>query len=152
VSFAYAHADDIRQEQDIAAWLAFKSFDPSRGVPLAAWCAMAAKRAPISYLRAWNHSRSYGNGIKFAPLSAIHAAAIEPHDYEPRLERGIAALPDRERETIRLYYWDGWPFREIAERFGVAESTVTLYHKNAIRKLKGFLCTKFFAPSCSAPA
>jgi len=147
VSFASTHADDIRQVADIAAWMAARSFDPSRGVPLKAWCAMAAKRAPISYMRAWNHSRSYGKGIKFAPLSAIHAAAIEPHDYEPRLERGIAALPEREMETIRLYYWGGWPFREIAQKLNVAESTVALYHRNAIKKLKGLLCRRFFCLS-----
>lgn len=148
MSFRFSHGDDLRQVRDIAAWRAGKAFDPSRGVPIAVWRAMAAKRAAVDYVRSWNHLRSYGRGVSFVSLpDSGPAASCQSPTPEPGLERAIHALPPRQRELIQLVFWHGRSFREISVDWGVSVSTVYNHHYQAIRNLRRMLCAPPFRAS-----
>lgn len=122
MNFERSHADDIRQVGDIAAWKAMQSFDPACRLPAKLWRGMAVNRAVVDYLRAWNHSRSYGAGVRFTGLDGHDAAYMPAHTPEPRIERAIEALPARAQKALRMRFWEDCKLHEIADAIGVSES------------------------------
>lgn len=52
------------------------------------------------------------------------------------LLEAVDSLPRRQRELIKLYYWNGMSFFEIACFFGISDSRVSQLHKQALSKLK----------------
>ena len=87
-----------------------------------------------------------GSGDAVALVDTIE----DPHSVEPggELERGevteligeaIAALPEREKLVVTLYYYEELTLREIGEVLGVTESRVSQLHTKAILRLKGRL-------------
>jgi len=148
VSFARIHGDDLRQVGDIAAWRAEATFDPSRGVPLSAWTALAAKRAVLDHVRAWNHSRSYGAGVKIVTLFAAQNAAVWPCNCEPRIERAVNALTPRQQEIIRLVFWCGYTKSEAARELGLSTGTVGNHYFAAMTQLRRMLCASSFRSFC----
>jgi RNA polymerase sigma-70 factor (ECF subfamily) len=59
-----------------------------------------------------------------------------------RLQSALDRLPDRCREAVILSRIEGLTGREIAERMGVTESTVSIHLANGVRAL----VDAFFAP------
>jgi RNA polymerase sigma factor FliA len=55
------------------------------------------------------------------------------------LAEAIAALPERERIVVTLYYYDNLTLREIGEVLGVTESRVSQMHTKAMLRLKSKL-------------
>ncbi|MDR0857403.1 MAG: FliA/WhiG family RNA polymerase sigma factor [Oscillospiraceae bacterium] len=52
----------------------------------------------------------------------------------------IAALPERDRQIITMYYYEGFLLRDIADILGVTESRVSQIHSRVLTKLrKGIL-------------
>ncbi|MBW1599462.1 sigma-70 family RNA polymerase sigma factor [Streptomyces sp. JJ38] len=55
------------------------------------------------------------------------------------LAEAVAALPERQRDVIILYYYECYPVAAIAEYMGIAPATVRSTQRNALRRLKGAL-------------
>jgi RNA polymerase sigma factor for flagellar operon FliA len=53
-----------------------------------------------------------------------------------QLVKGIAALPEREKTVMGLYYEQDLNFREIGETLGVTESRICQLHSQAIARLR----------------
>ena len=51
----------------------------------------------------------------------------------------IAALPEREKLVIALYYYENLTLREIGEVLGVTESRISQLHTKAVLRLKSRL-------------
>lgn len=52
------------------------------------------------------------------------------------LHRAVDALPARYRSVIKMHYWQGKPYREIALRLGTSEGTIKSWMSRARRQLK----------------
>jgi RNA polymerase sigma factor for flagellar operon FliA len=50
--------------------------------------------------------------------------------------RALAALPEREKQVMALYYLDGLNLREIGQALGVTESRVCQIHRTAVAKIR----------------
>jgi RNA polymerase sigma factor (sigma-70 family) len=50
----------------------------------------------------------------------------------PRL---MESLPERWREALRLYYWDGLAMKQCGHRLGVSEGRISQIHKAALEKM-----------------
>lgn len=68
------------------------------------------------------------------PEEATQAAALKE-----RMADRIAALPEREKLVVALYYYESLTLREIGEVLGVTESRVSQLHTKAILRLRGAL-------------
>jgi RNA polymerase sigma-70 factor (ECF subfamily) len=53
-----------------------------------------------------------------------------------RLEECIERLKEEQRSCIRLFFYDGYSYREISDRMGIEENKVKSYIQNGKRNLK----------------
>ena len=90
--------------------------------------------------------------ISDLPEEAMEQLAVYddyPWDYTPfqvgdetvlvkddRLAEALAAIPEKERNIILLYWFLELADREIADRMGIARRTVNTHRQNAYRLLK----------------
>jgi RNA polymerase sigma factor for flagellar operon FliA len=92
----------------------------------------------------WSVSDASGDQISLldtlqdpdAPDPQQLLAASELKD---RLADAIAALPEREKLVIALYYYENLTLREIGEVLGVTESRISQLHTKAVLRLKSRL-------------
>jgi RNA polymerase sigma factor for flagellar operon FliA len=66
-------------------------------------------------------------------------AEVEKKEMRQFLIEAINRLPEREKEVIILYYYDGLTLKEIGSVIGVTESRISQLHTKAIFRLKGYL-------------
>jgi RNA polymerase sigma factor for flagellar operon FliA len=64
------------------------------------------------------------------------ADAFDTIDNALALANAIAALPDRDRLVLTLYYYENHTLAEIGERLGVTESRVCQIHTRAVHSLR----------------
>ena len=64
---------------------------------------------------------------------------VEMHERKRMLSKAIDRLPDRERQVISLYYYDGMTFKEIGKILKISESRVYQLHTQAALRLQGYL-------------
>ena len=62
-------------------------------------------------------------------------------DFERRdaLDRAMAALTGRQQEILRYRYYENLSQREVAQRVGVSQMTVSREERNALQALKATL-------------
>jgi RNA polymerase sigma factor for flagellar operon FliA len=66
-------------------------------------------------------------------------AALDETETREALAESIAALPEREKIVITLYYYEELTLREIGDVLGVTESRVSQLHTKAILRLRSRL-------------
>ncbi|MFA6241412.1 MAG: sigma-70 family RNA polymerase sigma factor [Candidatus Hydrogenedentales bacterium] len=113
-----ADAEDAAQECFLV--LAQSSAPPKSN--LAAWLHRVAVNKARD--RARSDSQRRDREHRFASAHPT-AAETEWHDVEALVDEAIAALPDDFREAIVAHFMEGHTHAEVAERLGVARSTVT---------------------------
>jgi RNA polymerase sigma factor for flagellar operon FliA len=93
---------------------------------------------------AWTSPNSDGNSV--ALVDTIEdtegpepPAALDEMETRETLAQTIAALPEREKIVIALYYYEELSMREIGEVIGVTESRVSQLHTKAILRLRSRL-------------
>lgn len=76
-------------------------------------------------------------GISERAFNPLEGAQYE--DFRVSLTTGIAALPERERLVLSLYYDEELNLREIGEALGVSESRASQIHSQAMLRLQSCL-------------
>jgi len=66
-------------------------------------------------------------------------AIVDQGELRDRIAAAIAALPEREKLVIALYYYENLTLREIGEVLGVTESRVSQLHTKAVLRLRSKL-------------
>ena len=69
----------------------------------------------------------------------IPQALVDQGELRDRIADAIAALPEREKLVIALYYYENLTLREIGEVLGVTESRVSQLHTKAVLRLRSKL-------------
>lgn len=57
-------------------------------------------------------------------------------DYLNRIEGEVDKLPQRSREVMKAVYFDGQPYKVVADRYGISVSTVKTLLVNSLRKIR----------------
>ena len=111
-------------------------FDPEKG-SLKLFLAVLASR------RAVDRFRSNSRREKTVPLEEEQQAPREPVSYEDReaLKAAIARLPEQDAAILRMKYYGGMSFREIAASLNLPYETVKKRHVRSLGKLKKYLLT-----------
>jgi RNA polymerase sigma factor for flagellar operon FliA len=67
---------------------------------------------------------------------------VDQSELRDRIADAIAALPEREKLVVALYYYENLTLREIGEVLGVTESRVSQLHTKAVLRLRSKLQTE----------
>jgi RNA polymerase sigma factor for flagellar operon FliA len=92
----------------------------------------------------WSVSDSSGDQVSLLDTLADEGApdpqaVVEGSLLRDRVADAIAALPEREKLVIALYYYENLTLREIGEVLGVTESRVSQLHTKAVLRLRSKL-------------
>ncbi len=128
-------AADVVQQTFVKAWRAARTFEGNR--QLAPWLYSIARHTAIDMLRSETKPTRGGH----APETDV---GVEPETFERTWERfevrrAIDALPDGEREVIRLSHLMGHTHEAIAEQLGIPVGTVKSRSGRAHKRLAAAL-------------
>jgi RNA polymerase sigma factor for flagellar operon FliA len=92
----------------------------------------------------WTVSDASGDQVSLLdtiedPQAVDPATEVDTTDMKDRLAGAIAALPEREKLVVALYYYENLTLREIGDVLGVTESRVSQLHTKAVLRLKSRL-------------
>jgi RNA polymerase sigma factor for flagellar operon FliA len=92
----------------------------------------------------WNVSDSSGDQVSLLDTLPDSSAPdpqmlVDESELRDRIADAIAALPEREKLVVALYYYENLTLREIGEVLGVTESRVSQLHTKAVLRLRSKL-------------
>jgi RNA polymerase sigma-70 factor (ECF subfamily) len=133
-------AEDVLQDVFVQVWQRASSFDEARGKPFT-WLVTLARSRAIDRLRALE---SRGRTATVATRDAIDqvsdAVADTFRSEQSKIVREVLAqIPDEQRRTLLLAYYEGLTQTEIAQRLGEPLGTVKTRMRLGIIKLRELL-------------
>jgi RNA polymerase sigma factor FliA len=92
----------------------------------------------------WSVSDSSGDQVSLLDTLPDSGAPdpqqlVDESELRDRIADAIAALPEREKLVVALYYYENLTLREIGEVLGVTESRVSQLHTKAVLRLRSKL-------------
>ena len=92
----------------------------------------------------WNVSDVAGDQVSLLDTLPDRGAPdpqmlVDQSELRDRIADAIAALPEREKLVVALYYYENLTLREIGEVLGVTESRVSQLHTKAVLRLRSKL-------------
>lgn len=96
------------------------------------WCYGVARRSLANRRRSTRRRTQLTRRLETQRAARYDEAGA--HEY-PELVSALAALPDRDRELIRLWAWEGLEPHEIAAAVGATPNAVSLRLSRAKKKL-----------------
>jgi RNA polymerase sigma-70 factor (ECF subfamily) len=132
-------AEEVVQDVFTALWERPGAFDPERG-SVRTWLATLAHRRAVDRVRASERARRRDMASATADVADVDVAAEgEAADLSARLWAAVDALPDDQRDAVRLAYAEGRTYREVAGLLGIPEGTAKSRLRLGLRKLAGVL-------------
>jgi RNA polymerase sigma-70 factor (ECF subfamily) len=134
-------AEDVLQEVFLQIWQRAANFDEARGRAFT-WMVTLARSRAIDRLRALQ-SRQRADDTAFlrdAPDS-VGDAVEDVHHAEQReiVRAALAEIPEEQRRTLLLAYFEGLTQSEIAEQLGQPLGTVKTRMRSGMSKLRDLL-------------
>jgi RNA polymerase sigma factor (sigma-70 family) len=104
-------ADDAWSETFLAALRAYPTLPP--GSDVEAWLVTIAHRKGVDQLRA-----AARRAVPVAELPEVGSTIGLPGEWDGELWAALAALPDKQRQTVAYHHLAGLPYAEIAALVG----------------------------------
>lgn len=135
-----AEAEDVLQEVFIQVWRRADDFDPARGRPFT-WLVTLTRSRAIDRLRQIGaRDRLADSAAEIAPEQASDAASDTLHAEQREIvQQALAQLPEEQRRTLLLSYYEGLTQSEIAEKLETPLGTVKTRMRTGMLKLRELL-------------
>jgi RNA polymerase sigma factor (sigma-70 family) len=133
-----ADADDAAQQTFVAAWRTRERFDPERG-SLAGWLLGIARHKVIDTLRASERRRGLTDRARDeVAVAAPPTTATGPDALADRLllADALGRLPEDQRRTLELAFFDDLTHPQIAEVTGMPIGTVKSHIRRGLLRLR----------------
>ena len=131
-----AQSEEVAQEVLLEIWRTASRFDPARG-SAAAWALTIAHRRAVDRVRAEN--ASWRREQKAAPdlvheedVAEVVTASLECQ----RVRRCMGSLTELQRESIKLAYYSGYSYPQVAQLLGVALGTVKTRIRDGLIRMR----------------
>ncbi len=134
-------ADDLAQSVFLEAFQKLAQFDPARGT-LKVWLLQFAYSRSINRRNYLMVRRLHASGTTNEVLdeTAPWAASPTPDQDAPRLTRELLdELPDAQRSTIEMVFFEGLTFTEIADRRQETYSAVRHHYSRGLTRLRALI-------------
>jgi RNA polymerase sigma-70 factor (ECF subfamily) len=131
-----AAAEEIVQDVFMTLWRKHETFDPTRGT-LKGWLCQVTRRRALNVLR----SRGRGGNEGGEGLEDIADDALEPDEAlwkahrQSALHAAVEALPDAQRRTLSLAYFDELTQEQVAALLRVPLGTTKTRIRLAMRRI-----------------
>lgn len=145
-----AEADDLVQEAFLFIQRKASTFDPSKGTARS-WIVNLAYKRAIDRRRYLNTRHFYTSlGIDDSALQlADDRASVAQRDEaldailaKDKLEKTLAALSESQRDTLHLYFFEGYTLGEIAAKLDQPLGNVRNHYYRGLEKLRKELFAK----------
>jgi RNA polymerase sigma-70 factor (ECF subfamily) len=136
-----AQSEEVAQEVLLEVWRCAGRFDPRRGSALS-WILTVAHRRAVDRVRS---ARAAGERERHEARRAHHPAFDQvSEEVEAGLEREwvrrcLDRLTALQRQSVTLAYYDGYTYREVAERLCIPLGTVKTRMRDGLGRLRDCL-------------
>jgi RNA polymerase sigma-70 factor (ECF subfamily) len=131
-----AQSEEVAQEVLLEIWRTASRYDPARGSG-AAWALTIAHRRAIDRVRAENASsrreqKAAPDLIHEEDVAEVVTASLD----QQRVYRCMEGLTELQRESIKLAYYNGYSYPEVAKLLGVALGTVKTRIRDGLIRMR----------------
>ncbi|WP_395576235.1 sigma-70 family RNA polymerase sigma factor [Streptomyces sp. BK79] len=136
-----AQSEEVAQEVLLELWCCAARFDPRRGSALS-WILTVAHRRAVDRVRS---ARAAGERERREARRGHHPAFDQvSEEVEAGLEREwvrrcLDRLTALQRQSVTLAYYDGYTYREVAERLSLPLGTVKTRMRDGLSRLRDCL-------------
>ena len=133
-------AEDVLQEVFLQVWKRAKDFDQQRGRPFT-WLVTLARSRAIDRIRQLGaRQRLADSAAQNTPDEASDAVTDTLHSEQREIvAQALATLPEEQRHTLNLAYFEGLTQSEIAQKLGTPLGTVKTRMRTGMIKLRELL-------------
>ena len=128
-------AEDAAQEALLTAWQQISQLQDAAAFPH--WLRRIVMSKAESILRRQAKGEPMDDADALASPDPSPEAALEQDELRQRVRLAVAALPDKERDLTRDFYFHGETQREISERLDIPLATVKKRLQYARERLRG---------------
>ena len=135
-----AQSEEVAQEVLLEIWRTASRFDPAKGSP-AAWALTIAHRRAVDRVRSETASSRREEKAALDPVShdddlaEVVAATLD----RQRVGRCLDGLTELQRESIKLAYYGGYSYPQVAQLLGVALGTVKTRIRDGLIRMRDCL-------------
>jgi RNA polymerase sigma-70 factor, ECF subfamily len=131
-----AQSEEVAQEVLLEIWRTASRFDPGRG-SAAAWALTIAHRRAVDRVRTENASsrREQKAAPDLAHEEDVAEVVTTSLDHQ-RVRRCMDSLTGLQRESIKLAYYNGYTYPQVAQLLGVALGTVKTRIRDGLIRMR----------------
>jgi len=131
-----AQSEEVAQEVLLEIWRTASRYDPDRGSP-AAWALTIAHRRAVDRVRSESSSsRREQKAAEPQPGEDDVAATVAATLEHQRVRRCMGGLTELHRESIKLAYYSGYSYPQVAKLLGVALGTVKTRIRDGLIRMR----------------
>jgi RNA polymerase sigma-70 factor, ECF subfamily len=131
-----AQSEEVAQEVLLEIWRTASRFDPARG-SAAAWALTIAHRRAVDRVRSENaSSRREQKAAESEPAEDDVAETVAATLEHQRVRRCMGGLTELQRESIKLAYYSGYSYPQVAKLLGVALGTVKTRIRDGLIRMR----------------
>jgi RNA polymerase sigma-70 factor, ECF subfamily len=131
-----AQSEEVAQEVLLEVWRTASRFDPARGSG-AAWALTIAHRRAVDRVRSENAGSRREQKAAPAPADDADVAELVAATLDhQRVRRCLDGLTELQRESIKLAYYGGYTYPQVAKLLGVALGTVKTRIRDGLIRMR----------------
>jgi len=131
-----AQSEEVAQEVLLEIWRTASRFDPARG-SAAAWALTIAHRRAVDRVRSESAGsrREQKAATEMVPDDDVAEVVAATLDHQ-RVRRCLGGLTELQRESIKLAYYGGYTYPQVAQLLGVALGTVKTRIRDGLIRMR----------------
>jgi RNA polymerase sigma-70 factor (ECF subfamily) len=131
-----AQSEEVAQEVLLEIWRTASRFNPARG-SAAAWALTIAHRRAVDRVRSENASSCREQkAAEPEPAEDDVAETVAATLEHQRVRRCMGGLTELQRESIKLAYYSGYSYPQVAKLLGVAPGTVKTRIRDGLIRMR----------------
>jgi RNA polymerase sigma-70 factor, ECF subfamily len=136
-----AQAEEVAQEALVEVWRAAARFDAAKG-SATSWVLTITHRRAVDRVRAAQAGADRERRVAAASTETPYDDVVEEvtaNLEQQQVRRCLKGLTDLQREAITLAYYDGFTYREVAEKLDTALPTIKSRMRDGLIRMRDCL-------------